>query len=333
MIPDGDFPSHRYNVLCAMMGQFLAHDVSSGVMFTVGNGSTISCCTKSGGCLPPDQLHMACAPIAVPHNDPFYAHFNRTCMSFVRVQLAPSPDCRCGYAKQLMTLTLLHTMFTREHNRIVSELLRYNPDCDEDALFNTAKRILIAMYQHIMFDEWLPLIIGCERMRTFNLASGDGYSTCYDPDVNPSTLAEFTSAAIRVLHSAIAGNIWLVKNDYVDQMMYGMSAQPMQCIDPFITVGMTCLMFRRGLPYGNDIVAMDIQRGRKRLAKVYRCPEDVDLWVGALLEAPVKGGIVGPVYANIIAEQFSRYKCGDPYHFNHGPDVNPGAFTPCKLID
>lgn len=66
----------------------------------------------------------------------------------------------------------------------------------------------------------------------------------------------------------------------------------------------------------------------ERLASVYATPEDIDLWIGALLEEPVIGGLVGPTFANIIADQFSRSKKGDRYFYEYGPDVNPGAFTP-----
>lgn len=46
----------------------------------------------------------------------------------------------------------------------------------------------------------------------------------------------------------------------------------------------------------------------------------------------MEGGIVGPVFANIIADQFAKLKRGDRYFYEYGPDINPGAFSPGKWI-
>ena len=55
-----------------------------------------------------------------------------------------------------------------------------------------------------------------------------------------------------------------------------------------------------------------------QLQDVYADPEDVDLYIAGLLETHVDGGLVGPTFACIIADQFSRSKFGDRFHFEHG---------------
>lgn len=65
----------------------------------------------------------------------------------------------------------------------------------------------------------------------------------------------------------------------------------------------------------------------EKLRKVYRSVNDVDVWVGGMLEDKADDGLVGPIFRDIIAEQFLRLKRGDRYFFENDPSVNPGHFT------
>lgn len=64
-----------------------------------------------------------------------------------------------------------------------------------------------------------------------------------------------------------------------------------------------------------------------KLSRVYSHPDDIDLWLGGLIEAARDDGIVGPTFGEIIADQFSKFRQGDRYFYEHSPDINPGAFT------
>ena len=59
-----------------------------------------------------------------------------------------------------LNLIVLHTLFMREHNRIAAELTRLNPRWSDDKIYQEARKINVAEYQHIIFKEWLPIIIG-----------------------------------------------------------------------------------------------------------------------------------------------------------------------------
>ena len=51
-------------------------------------------------------------------------------------------------------LIVMHTVFMREHNRLVGILAGLNPGWDGDRLYEEARRINIAQYQHIIYQEY-----------------------------------------------------------------------------------------------------------------------------------------------------------------------------------
>ncbi len=54
----------------------------------------------------------------------------------------------------------MHTIWLREHNRIAENLFRIVPGQTDEFYFQHARRIVIAEMQHIIYNEYLPVIIG-----------------------------------------------------------------------------------------------------------------------------------------------------------------------------
>ena len=82
----------------------------------------------------------------------------------------------------------------RQHNLIAKELAHINPHWNDETLFQETRHIVIAMIQHITYNEFLPMVLGKEVMTRHNLILGkSGYFEGYDPYTDPSAATGFTS--------------------------------------------------------------------------------------------------------------------------------------------
>jgi hypothetical protein len=97
-------------------------------------------------------------------------------------------------ANENIALTATHTLFAREHNRIVGLLPRI---LSEDTKFAIARRIVIAEQQWITYNEFLPSL--GVRLPTYQ---------GYNPNVNANLGNEFATVGYRA-HSMIHGEIEL----------------------------------------------------------------------------------------------------------------------------
>ncbi len=95
-------------------------------------------------------------------------------------------------ANENIALTAVHTLFLREHNRIIAAL---PASLSEEQKFQIARRVVGAEIQYITYNEFLPALgVRLSRYRG------------YDPRVNPSLSNEFAVVGYRA-HSMIHGTI------------------------------------------------------------------------------------------------------------------------------
>lgn len=112
-------------------------------------------------------------------------------------------------ANEHIQLAGLHTLFMREHNRIASALSYINPYWDDERLFQEARQIVIAQLQHITFNEFLPLVIGKDKIYEYGLEleQPGRYYQGYDSKINAGIRVEFQAAAFRYGHSLVPSYI------------------------------------------------------------------------------------------------------------------------------
>ncbi|XP_063226518.1 peroxidase-like [Bacillus rossius redtenbacheri] len=286
-------------------------------------------------------------------------------------------------------LTILQVILLREHNRVSGHLQQLNPHWDDERLYQEARRIVIAEHQHISYYEWLPLILGEHRAKVHGLIhEGYGFTHDYQESVDPSVLNGHSTAAFRYFHTNIAGYMCLFaerrnvngvlrlsdhinrpgvieQGNHFDHLIRGMATQPQADSDQVMDAEAKHYMFRYGRTLGNDLKALDIQRGRdhglasyndyrrycglprarrfedfrdyispenvERLKALYEHPDDVDYVVGGSLETHVNGAMVGPSFLCVITEQFYRTRVGDRYFYENGDHPHP--FTHAQLAE
>lgn len=155
-----------------------------------------------------------------------------------------------------------------------------------------------------------------------------------------------------------------------DWILRGLMTQNAPEMDRFVTDGVTNFLFKaQNQDFGGDLVARNIQRGRDHgipsysayrnlcglpalgswnqvpqgvtqdgwnaVANVYgnnrNVPNDIDLFVGGLIELPARGGLTGPTFQCLKAVQFQRLKDGDRYFFTH--NSGPYDFTSQQIAE
>ena len=87
-------------------------------------------------------------------------------------------DVRCN---EQVSLTIMHTLWVREHNRIARELQQINPQLSDETLYQEARKIIGAIIQKIVYFDYLPKVLG---PKVFNIVIGQFER--YDPEVDAS---------------------------------------------------------------------------------------------------------------------------------------------------
>jgi peroxidase len=278
-----------------------------------------------------------------------------------------------------LELTALQALFLDNHNRIAAELQKENPTWTDQQLFNEARKLNIAEYQEIIYTEWLPAVLGQNALPAYQ-----GYNPKVNATIADefSTVAfrfghSLLSGQIERANNDgtdAAANVPL-QEDFFDPNLLNGEGQP-STTDPITGLTSTDIgailkgdadgnsqasdvqtinevrdeLFNEVIPgvgYGQDLIALDIQRGRdqgigsynevrealglpgvtsfsqitsnvtvqKELAAAYGNVNNIDAFEGGLAEDHVPGSDVGPLFQAILVNQFTRLRDGDRFFY------------------
>uniref|UniRef100_A0A3Q0RII0 Eosinophil peroxidase n=1 Tax=Amphilophus citrinellus TaxID=61819 RepID=A0A3Q0RII0_AMPCI len=187
-------------------------------------------------------------------------------------------------ANEHLGLIALHTLFLREHNRLVKELHLLNLHWSPDTLYQEARKIIGAIHQILTWEHYLPRVLG-ESAMSHLMPPYQGY----DPDVDPSIANVFATAAFRFAHVTVQPVVtrlgegyttnsqypslplhhslfasWRIVQEGIDPVLRGLLLSPAKLQTPgqMMVEELTERLFQAqgGMPL--DLGALNLQRGR-----------------------------------------------------------------------
>eukprot|EP00095_Tigriopus_kingsejongensis_P006865 maker-scaffold1431_size41609-snap-gene-0.2 protein:Tk06865 transcript:maker-scaffold1431_size41609-snap-gene-0.2-mRNA-1 annotation:"peroxinectin " len=151
-----------------------------------------------------------------------------------------------------------------------------------------------------------------------------------------------------------------------DEILLGLFHQASQPNDGYLVDDLRNHLFENIFGVQSDLFSRNIQRGRdhglasyndhrvfcnltrpcnweqkppeitnadwQMLKLLYSDPDDIDLFVGGLLEEDSQGSILGPTFSCIIGRQFQMLKFGDRFFFTH-LNAYPRSFLPHEMTE
>jgi peroxidase len=193
-------------------------------------------------------------------------------------------------ANEQLGLTIMHTVWMREHNRIAKHLMHLNPCWNDERIYQETRKIVGAMHQVITFNEFLPILFGRNLKRYIPRYRG------YNPFIDATIPASFAGAAYRFGHSLVRNRFDRLDRNYrrlsigplpleqaffnpiryfeslgTDPILRGMTVVKANPVDEFLTTVLTSKLFvKPGETIGGDLASLNIQRGRDHGLPTYR---------------------------------------------------------------
>ncbi len=181
-------------------------------------------------------------------------------------------------ANEQVGLTVLHTLFVREHNRLARQIAAVDPQLSGELIYQRARRLVGAMLQAITYREYLPALLGSGALPPYR---------GYDPAVDAGIANLFSTASYRYGHSTLSPTLLRLDADGsqvaqghlalrdaffqpgaitevggIEPYLRGLASQVCQTVDPYLVDDVRNLLFGEPGSGGFDLASLNIQRGR-----------------------------------------------------------------------
>ena len=181
-------------------------------------------------------------------------------------------------ANEQLGLTVMHTLFVREHNRLAGAIAAAGDSMSGDDIYEMARRLVAAQMQIITYEEFLPLLLGEDALPPYR---------GYDERTDARIANVFSTAAFRLGHSMLSDTLLrldaegnaiapghlplrdaffapatIAEQGGIEPLLRGLAAQVCQTIDSFVVDDVRNFLFGAPGAGGFDLVSLNIQRGR-----------------------------------------------------------------------
>lgn len=181
-------------------------------------------------------------------------------------------------ANEQIGLTTMHTLFVREHNWWAERISNEEPGLTDEEIYQRARAIVGAVMQVITYKEFLPRLLGPDALPPY---------TGYNPAVDASVAAEFSTACYRLGHTLLSpmirrvaangepipeGDVALRDAFFqpnrlpdeggIDPILRGLASQVTQHLDQLVIDDVRNFLFGPPGSGGMDLPSLNIQRAR-----------------------------------------------------------------------
>lgn len=244
-------------------------------------------------------------------------------------------------ANEQVALTAMHTLFVREHNRLVDLIAAAEPGLSGEMLYQRARTILIAKVQRITYEEFIPLLLGEDALAPY---------TGYDPQVDASLDNEFATVAFRLGHSLLSPTLLrldaegqtipegdlplrsaffftpdqLVEAGGIEPLLRGLAAQQAQELDTLVVDDVRNFLFGPPGDGGRDLIALNLQRARDHGLPAYN---ELRRSLGLTAKATFADVSSDPETQSRLAAAYYSVELIDPWIGCMAEDHLPGAMV------